>query len=469
MMDRFVSRLLLATLLAWGLDFGRLVTAQEPADAMEEDEEESSADVQEPVPPAGPMLPGIMPGVMPPMNVVPPGEELVGLKYEEIEASEMLKYYSDKTGLALMKDPSAVTTVKITIKCPKKIPLKEALLAIEGVLAMNGIGLVPMGDKFLKVVPIATARTAGMATGMGAPDKEFSDSDHLVSRIIELKHIEVAEAQAMIGNLKHAYGSVIPMERVNCIMVTDTTLSIKRMLEVLEYLDQPVESREEMKIVPIVYAKASEIQGKLEAIIADAQAQDSKSKFLQRQLTPPRPTTPSAPTMPGMPSPTPSSATDISASATERGIVRGRVKIVADDRTNALIIITRPDQFAVLENIIKALDQQVDPDVSIKVFALEFASAKDIVGVLNNIVSGSAKGSAPGAGKAPTIPTPIPMPDTGKKETTAPAPSSGDLAVSGRLSSEVKIFSDERTNSLLIMASKADMALIEGVLKQLDI
>ncbi len=395
---------------------------------------------------------------------------LVGIKYKDVDLDEVLKDYSDWTALAIMKAPDA-PAAKITLKCPRKIPRREALLAIEGVLAMHGVGLVPMGDKFVKVVPIAQARQHGMVTKVGETPDELKETDSLVSQLIELKYIEIPEAQTFMQNLLHSYGKVIPMERINALLVTDTAVNIERIREILDKLDQPLGAREEMRIFPIHHAKASEIQAKLESIIADA-AQDRA-----RTVRPPGMPVPGVPPRPGMPGgrhPPGMPDTSAESAGADRSLIQGRVKIVADDRTNCLIIITRPEQFSFLETIIEALDRQVDPDVTIKVIRLEYAPAKDVLSVLTSLI-GSAGGTS--GQKPPPQPQPQPSQQPGRRpvqpqrqpQEPAATPASGESQISGKLSSEVKVLADERTNSLLIMADKADMRVIEEVLSKLDI
>ena len=82
------------------------------------------------------------------------------------------------------------------------------------------------------------------------------DSDELVSQMISLKHIDGSEALKAIGFIKHPYAQVQLFERINSILVTDTQANINRMVEIIGYIDQPLESREEPNIVLIKYAKA---------------------------------------------------------------------------------------------------------------------------------------------------------------------------------------------------------------------
>ena len=437
-------------------------------DEAEEEEEEAAEEQMRIAPPTNqvpafaqiqPITPGTDQNDMP-----------VGLKYENIDSDEVIKQYSEWTGLALMKSPD-VPTVKITLKCPKRLPKREALLAIEGVLAMNGVALVPMGDNFLKVVKIDTARQHGMKTEAGPLEKNIASTDHLVSRIVELKHLEMTEAQGAIQSFLHPYAKIIPLERVNCLLITETANNLKRIIEILEIIDQPIESREELKIFQIRHAKASEIQSKIESIIADAQAQGAKTATIRRQLTAAR--LPFQPAAPGQPAISPGAAAPSSGEGLDRSLIQSRVKMVADDRINSLIIITRKEQFPFLENIIKTLDQQVEPDMNIKVVTLEYADAKDVVSLLNNFITASSAASKTGQAQ-PFLPVAQPPREPQPAATQADRSASqssdaGETQISGKLSSEVKVISDSRINALLIMATKADMELIEDVISKIDI
>jgi len=455
--------------------FVPVTTGSIPLAVAEDIESEDSEMENEPVP-SGTNQSALMPSV----PESPSMDTLVGLKYENMDVEEVLKQYSDWMGLALMRAPD-VPAVKITLKCPKRLPKREALLAIEGVLAMNGIALVPMGDKFLKVVQIGTARQQGMATGTGPMDKNIADTDRLVSRIVELKHLEITEAQATIQNLLHAYGKVMPLERVNCLLITETALNLKRILEILAIIDQPLESREELRIFPITYAKASEIQSKIESIIADVQAKESKSKVVRQQLSTRMPIQPFQPIQPGgQPTMAQTTVTDVNQPALDRGLIQSKVKMVADDRINSLIVITRPEQLSFFTNIIAALDRKVEPEVSIKVFPLEYADSKDVVAVLNNLLGGSSSKttssqSNPSTTPASTSTFELPaatMSTTESKKSSnseKTAEKTGEVQLTGKLSSDVKIIADTRINSLLVMANRSDMVVIEDVLRQIDI
>ena len=78
--------------------------------------EEAESDVGEEQTPAGPQ-PHIFPTTLPPVPSSPglqAPELMIGLKYEDMDLDEVLKQYSDWTGIALMKAPN-VPAVKITL------------------------------------------------------------------------------------------------------------------------------------------------------------------------------------------------------------------------------------------------------------------------------------------------------------------------------------------------------------------
>jgi general secretion pathway protein D len=163
----------------------------------------------------------------------------------------------------------------------------------------------------------------------------------------------------------------------------------------------------------------------------------------------------------------------------ERGIIQGAVRIVADDRTNILIIITRPENMKIFNKIVDVLDVETAPEVEVRVFRLEFSEAKSIAQMLNELIGAATKQDAvkPLPGSVPPVPG-APETATDARSTTlreieariaASQPSSGGKSKIGELSKEnIKILSDERTNSLVIMASKRDITTLGEIIKSMD-
>ncbi|MBT3294797.1 MAG: type II secretion system secretin GspD [Verrucomicrobia bacterium] len=416
---------------------------------------------------------------------------LYSLKFNQAPLEMVLSDYSQKTSRTLLQGPKVPKTM-ITLRSQGALSLDEYLQAVEAVLAMHGIGLVKSGDKFVKVVPIAEARKESMAIGeqafepvLGADGKPvtnamgkvverfvgLSETDELVSQLITLKHIDLTEAKAAVEPLKHAYGLVHTFESMNSLLVTDTASNINRIMKILDYIDQPAEAREEPHIIAIKYSKASEIKGKLEELIADSQNQKKKATVVRKPSGSPG----SVKRLPpgviraraaSTPVPAPAVTAEVVAQA-ERGIIRGTVKIVADDRTNILIIITRPENMKYFEKIVEVLDVETSPDVIVRVTRLEFADAKEIATMLNDLI-GAAKEEVPAGAKTPVKGEGSTALREVKKKSAPTLSAAGESKV-GELSKEnIKILADERTNSLIIMASKSDLLAIEAIISDMD-
>ncbi len=434
---------------------------------------------------APPPTPGARPALTPGAAAAPfESEDLEGesvasggnrLNFSSATIEIVLDDYAEKTQRTVLMAPS-LPKATITLRSQSDaLSLDEYLQAIESVLGMHGIALLEVGDKFLKVVPNAKAREESMPIlpPQTEPPKDGEESDTVVSQMIALKYIDLAEAQKAIEFLKHPYGQIHLFERINSILVTDAQSNVNRITEIIGYIDQPVEAREEPIIVIIHNAKASEIKQKLEEIIADQQAEQKKSSAPRAKSSGQpgivRPTVPGiirARTAPK------ASVAEIIEMA-ERGIIRGKVKIVADDRTNLLIIITRPENMKFFDRIIEVLDVPTEPDVTVRVFRLEYAEAKTVATMLNDLIGATTKKDEPtgsatkgGAKAAEGSKALRDYVDRQLKRADSSKPGATQV---GALSTEnVKILSDDRTNALIIMASKGDLLTIEEIVRDMD-
>lgn len=413
-------------------------------------------------------------GALPTPEQAASSEKLVALNFRDAPLDMVLQFYADLTGRTLLKSPGINAT--ITLRGQTRLTEAEALQAIEAVLAMNNVSLVTMGTKFLKVVQPTAVRQEGMPIRAGMPDKPFPETDQLISQIITLKYIEIAEAQTIIQSFLHGYGKILTLERANALLITDTASNLQRIMEILEYLDQPTEAKVETRIYELKYAEAAKIASRLNELIQDAQAKEEKPRVAAPAQIEPPPGVIRARMPPGVPQQPEAAAAE--AALAERGIVQGKVKIIADDRTNIMIVISRPSNFAFFDKIVAILDRPVEPEIVVRVFALEYAKAEEIAGILNEFV---------GAAKTETK-TAVPQ-ASAAEGAAAPAASQAlqdyvaaraaaearlrqavgeEKAKIGQLSANTRILADKRTNSLLLMGTKADVAALEDVIDRLD-
>lgn len=400
--------------------------------------------------------------------------KIMSFEFTAAPLEVVLEDYCRWTGLIYLKTDAV--KANITLKADK-VTTEEAIKVVEAILAMNNVALVPMGDKYVKVIMATGADLTGQGLSLDLdPDTEYGSTDRFITKIIHLKNVEIPEVQAAVQHVMHSYGKIMGLQRSNSLMITDTEANIKRALEIIEFIDQGtavIESR----IYEIKHAEATEIATKLKEIVEAAQAdqkQTATAAAPSNLRTPPG-------VIRAKTAPTPTKA---SIGQTESGavnIIVGTVKILSDERTNIIIIFSQEENFTYFDKIIKVLDVEVEPATTFEVVNLEYADATELSGTLNDLIgaAGSSRSSSSSSSRNSTSRSGSTSSGTSRTSTsrtsgsTRMTPNSTDAAPSienlNRLSEDTKILADERSNSIILMGSKGDIATIKEVIKQLDV
>jgi len=128
---------------------------------------------------------------------------------------------------------------------------------------------------------------------------------------------------------------------------------------------------------------------------------------------------------------------------------------------------------AFFERIIAVLDVETSPDVMVKVRRLDFATAEEVAGMLNDLIGATQKDegrkSVTRSGDDSTIESRrlAEIEAALRSRQTADQPDRKSSV--GELSKDnIKILSDKRTNSLILMASKSDMVTLEEIIVDMD-
>nr|MBA2541823.1 type II secretion system protein GspD [Deltaproteobacteria bacterium] len=133
-------------------------------------------------------------------------------------------------------------------------------------------------------------------------------------------------------------------------------------------------------------------------------------------------------------------------------------KILVDDRTNTLIVVSSEPGYLRVKALVARLDISLETEGgnSIHVYTLANALAEELATTLNTALGQAAprgQGGQPGQPGRPAAPAPAPTPQS--LEGTA-------------LEGQVRIIGDKATNSLIVMSSGRDFIAIKRVIKDLD-
>jgi general secretion pathway protein D len=384
-----------------------------------------SVAAQTPTPP--PVAPSpISPAAQPAPVVAGPAttEEMVlPLKLRDAPLELILDLLEAWTGRTILR-PQALPTPTFTLTTKEPLSKGEALRALETLLNLNQIGLVRMGDKFLKVVPLQNVRLESPQIIEGS-SLDLPPSGQIVTKLFQFQFLRVNEFLPQVAALLNQNVSQpVIFEKNNAALLTDSITTIQRVELLVEKLDQPLVSNLTPKFYNIHFAKASDVVNKLRTML---QGQ------IQNQL---------------------GTATSYS----------------ADDRTNQVILIADPRQLVFFDELVAKLDVKSDPNTRTEVLYLKHAASKDVATLLSSLVSGQTKATQ---NSGSIQPGQIVQPQPGAQPPAATVPTAvtaalGDLG-SSQFSSLITVIADDRSNAVVVNGTVDDLRLIKDLVDKIDI
>ncbi len=165
-----------------------------------------------------------------------------------------------------------------------KLTKSEAIIYLETILGMNGIALVPIGEKFVKIVPEGLAGTAAPEFSKLTAD-QIPSTGNIIQHVVQLKYALITDVVSAITPFAKTPGSIVQLPSTQTLILRDYAENVKRMLEVIEKVDQVVPIEVKPEVIPIKYALAADIQNVLGSLTpsgAGATVGQSRSTSLGR-------------------------------------------------------------------------------------------------------------------------------------------------------------------------------------------
>jgi general secretion pathway protein D len=316
----------------------------------------------------------------------------VTLNLKEADITAVINTVSEVTGKNFIVDPRV--RGKITIISSKPMSKDEVYQVFLSVLDVHGFSAVESGN-VIKIIPDANAKQ--LAVPVIDDDSRFA-GDEVVTRVIELRNISASQLVPILRPLVPQQGHLAAYVPGNILIISDRASNVVRMVNIIRRIDIP--ATDDIEVVTLRHASASEI-----VRILNAMEQQRKA----------------------------ARGAAAGADAEDSSI------LIADERTNSVLIGGGASGRLRLRTIISHLDTPLETEGNTVVYYLRYAQAKDMVTVLTG-VSGSIEQQK--QAEAPTAPT-------------------RDLPIN--------IQADENTNALVITAPPDILRALEAVIKQLDV
>lgn len=155
--------------------------------------------------------------------------------------------------------------VQVTLKTETALTREEEIQALESVLAMNGITMVPIGDKFVKAVQgpqvPQTAPPFVKTEGTNLPE-----ADQYITYITQLKYAKPTEMVPILAPFAQLPNSILAVDSSQMLIIRDYAANVKRMLELIKQIDVTVPLDYDSEVIPIKYAKAEDIASALSSL-----------------------------------------------------------------------------------------------------------------------------------------------------------------------------------------------------------
>lgn len=142
---------------------------------------------------------------------------------------------------------------------------EEAIYAMDAVLALNNIAMIPVGDKFVKAVPANLAPQEGARVRTNTvPELE---ADHFVTQVVKLETLKPSELAPLLTTFSKTPNAVTAFDNNQTIVIRDFASNVRRMTEVIERIDVKTDPEYNLEVIPIKYGKVSDLFNTMNGLI----------------------------------------------------------------------------------------------------------------------------------------------------------------------------------------------------------
>ncbi len=359
------------------------------------------------------------------------------LNFVNADMESVIKAVGHYTGTTFIIDPRVKGT--LTLVSEKSLTKAQAFSLLTSALRLQGYAVVT-GDGYAKVVPEAEAKLQSSPTQVGIGGSK-ARGDQIATQVYRLQHESAANLTAVLRPLISPNNSIMADPGNNSLVITDYADNLRRLSKIIAALDSPATG--DLDVVPIRNGIASDVATLVTRLMEPAAGGDA-----------------------------------------------GRVTVLADPRTNAVIVrAPSPARASMAKNLIAKLDQPTTELGNIHVVYLKNADASKVAQTLRAVVSQDASavpvqqqgtsggsiqstatgGTGTGAGSLGG--------QQGQQSSVGMGGTGGSFAQQGQATSGGAgggqgsgfIQADASTNSLIITAPDAVYRNLRAVIDQLDV
>lgn len=316
--------------------------------------------------------------------------------FKGTEINEFINIVGKNLNKTIIVDPQV--RGRINVRSYEMLNEQQYYQFFLNVLEVYDFSVVEMKSGVLKVVRQKDAKMSNIPV---VGDNGGGLGDEMVTRVVQVKNVSVRELAPLLRQFTDQAGGghVVNYDPSNVIMMTGQAEVVNRLVDIIQRVDKA--GNQDIEIIRLSFASASEVVRILDNIYKK-QGQGDQPEFL-------------------IP------------------------KIVADERTNSVIVSGELQARQRVAEIVKKLDAQQENQGNTRVYYLKYAKAEDLVKVLQG-VSNSMVAAAAGA-----------------------QPQGGAQPTSRGSNREVSIEAHTESNSIIMTAQPDMLRNLEEVIRQVDV
>lgn len=304
----------------------------------------------------------------------------------DADISAFIGQIADITGKSFVIDPRVKG--KVTVVSTETMNTEAVYELFLSVLQVHGYAAVPAGDVIMVV-----QQNSVKQQGRDLEVKYKKQSQEMVTKVITIKNTPALDLVPILRPLVAKYGHLAGVKSANALIISDHASNINRIEQIIDRLDKS--GSEELEVIQLKEAWVGNVVTMLQSLDPDKVAQGKGAK---------------------------------SGGA-------GSIRVVADERSNRLIIKGEKTSRERIRTLIQQLDKPSYFSGSTKVIRLKYADSKKLAELLKNVMSDS---------------------DSGNKD-------------ANKAKGKASIHADEELNALVVRAEPSVLKEIDEIIHELDV
>src|SRR5437016_2484755 len=346
---------------------------------------------------------------------VPPAQRgrFVVLNFDSADIETVVHAASEIVGFNYVLAPDV--RGKVTVQTSGRIPQEDVFGVLLAILEVHGFTAVKSGNLY-KIVRIEGARERAVPTIVGLEPDPNRSADEIITQIVPVRFSSVADLATLLRPLVSQRGNLVAHRETNVLMVTDSANNVRRLLDIIRMVDVEI-ALDALQIIQSRYAYAARPPG-----------------------------------------------------AETTGAERAPL-IVAERRSNSLIVHARKHELETVRRLITQLDVNIYGGRRVFIYYAESGKAKDLAATLNAIYGARETSHGAGGQSSAQRPAGSPPPPPSSPATAPGAALAGSgvgIGELGVLEGQIRFIADEPTNSVIVTTFPRNWPEIEATIKQLD-